>query len=84
MKTWNWFKDNFLWIFDPEVIWALLVLLAVASLPASWLTHAFWGIHILMNDAYTTGTLVLAVLGVVMFPVGILHGYYLWFMWLFF
>ena len=49
----------------------VLVVAALASLPAAWLTHIF---ICLSNEAWG-----LLVAGAIMFPIGIIHGYGLWF-----
>lgn len=49
----------------------------------AWITHIFWVFSVLMSETYTTGMLVLAVIGAVIPPVGMLHGVYLWLIWTF-
>lgn len=47
---------------------------------AAWLTHAVWIVRVLASDAgATVGQMVLGVLGVVVPPVGVIHGLVIWF-----
>lgn len=57
---------------------ALIFLAFALTNFAAWVTHIFWTIGTLTGDA-TVSQMVFAVLGAVFFPLGILHGWYLWF-----
>lgn len=55
-----------------------LCAMAVFSI-AGWITHAVWIIRKLGGDVgATVGQMVLGALGIVMPPVGVLHGWLLW------
>jgi hypothetical protein len=59
---------------------ALAPIAAVIAGVASYVTHLWWIISLLMvGDVIAGGKIVLAVLGVIFFPLGCLHGVYLWF-----
>lgn len=49
------------------------------SMIAGFITHCFWIFAMLMNDTATDGRLLLALFGVLLPPIGCLHGVYLWF-----
>lgn len=54
-------------------------LLAAATIPA-WVTHVVWVIFKLTSDTgITSGQLVLGVVGALMPPVGVVHGFLIWF-----
>lgn len=62
--------------------WAVFVssITAIVAAAAGYVTHLWWIISLLMaGDAIAGGKIVLAVLGVIFFPLGCLHGVYLWF-----
>jgi hypothetical protein len=47
---------------------------------AAWITHVVWIIKALMSDAGATGgQMVLGVIGAFMPPIGVIHGFVLWF-----
>lgn len=63
-------EDFFIWVF-----FALML-----SLPAAFVTHLVWTIKLLMGGAALAGGQVaLMLIGIVLPPIGILHGYVLWF-----
>ncbi len=46
---------------------------------AAWLTHVIWAIKTLMGAAASTGQIVLSIGGTVVPPIGVIHGWILWF-----
>jgi hypothetical protein len=66
-----------------ELTDGLIVLSAVAfivSLPVAWITHIVWAIGKLASDeGATIGQAVLMAVGAFMPPVGVVHGYMIWF-----
>ena len=63
-----------------QIFGFLFILAAWVSSIAAYITHILWGIKLLsaaVNPA--TGQIVLGVLGAVIPPVGVLHGWLLWF-----
>lgn len=62
------------------LILGLFSIFVVISSIAAWLTHVIWSIKLLM--AATTplwNQVVLAVIGALFAPVGVIHGWILWF-----
>lgn len=58
----------------------LIVVIMMATLPAAWITHFIWVIRKLAGDAgVTVGQMVLGGLGAFFPPIGIIHGYMIWF-----
>lgn len=59
----------------------LIGLVSVIIAPiAAWLTHVVWWISLAMNeDLDTLGEFALALIGTLVFPIGIIHGFILWF-----
>ena len=52
----------------------------ITLLTAGWITHCIWWVKLLMNDEMDTiGEGVLAILGTVAPPIGVVHGIMLWF-----
>lgn len=52
----------------------------VISLSAAWITHVVWWINLMMNEQLDTlGEAVLAILGTLCPPVGVIHGFIIWF-----
>lgn len=48
---------------------------------AGYITHLFWAFETLMNDVgVTAGQFFLIVIGTFMPPIGVIHGFFLWFM----
>lgn len=46
----------------------------------AWLTHIFWSLHGLFTGQMTElSQITVAVLGAFLPPIGVLHGFYLWF-----
>lgn len=46
-----------------------------------YISHLFWVFDVMMsNDPVTMGEFFLSVVGTLMFPIGCVHGIYLWFM----
>jgi hypothetical protein len=46
----------------------------------AWVTHCAWWIKLLMNEQMdTAGEGILAVLGTTFPPIGVIHGFILWF-----
>lgn len=55
-------------------------IIAFLSIPLAWLTHVIWWISLAMNEELNTGgEWILAILGTLFFPIGVVHGYVLWF-----
>lgn len=53
-------------------------LLGMAAILA-WLTHIVWSIRILVSDVSPTmGKVAMAVIGAIVPPVGVLHGFLIW------
>ena len=47
---------------------------------AGWITHVVWWVMLLMNNEMNTiGQGVLAILGTIVAPIGMIHGIILWF-----
>ncbi len=45
-----------------------------------WLTHVIWWVNLLIdNELDTIGEAVLAILGTLALPIGVIHGIVLWF-----
>lgn len=66
---------------DTEDVVAFSVCAAVVSLPLAFLTHMIWTIKLLMGGAALAGGQVaLMLIGIIVPPIGILHGYVLWFL----
>lgn len=62
------------------VLGAILGVGFIISIPCAWVTHIVWWITLAMNeDMDTMGELALAILGTLIFPIGVIHGYILWF-----
>lgn len=61
--------------------WIMLGIIAFALTGvAAFVRHCWWTLGLLMSDApLTAGKAVLAVLGILMPPLGCLHGVWLWF-----
>ena len=60
--------------------WAMGMLILFLSTIPAYLTHLFWSLHGLFSGTFTeTAQYVVACLGAFLPPVGVLHGYYLWF-----
>lgn len=61
-----------------SIVGALLA--SIATLVAAWVTHVVWVIKILAGSAGVTfGQLLLGFLGTFIPPVGIIHGFIIWF-----
>lgn len=58
-----------------------VVLLIIASFTAfvAWATHVVWIITALISDAWTWGQVAIGVIGAFMPPVGVIHGFMIWF-----
>lgn len=54
-----------------DTLKALAIVGAIFSLPAAWITHVIVSIQ--------TSSWVLLVLGAFVFPIGIIHGFMVWF-----
>jgi len=46
---------------------------------AAWLTHVVWIISMLLLPTIPTGHIVIGVLGAFMPPIGVIHGFMIWF-----
>lgn len=47
---------------------------------AAWVTHVIWWVGLAMNEQLDTGgEIVLAVVGTLFAPIGVIHGFMLWF-----
>lgn len=56
------------------------ILAIMISIPLAWFTHIIWIIKALASDkGATMGQMVLGGLGAFMPPVGVIHGYMIWF-----
>lgn len=65
--------------FGDEAIWWIAILF-ILSMSMAWLTHVIWIIRKLAADGgVTVGQMVLGGLGTLMPPVGVIHGYMIWF-----
>lgn len=66
---------------DVMTVGALICLVAIIIAPfAAWVTHVVWWINLAMNEEMDTlGEFALAVIGTLFFPIGIIHGFILWF-----
>ena len=51
----------------------------VATCIAAWATHIIWIIASLSSDAWTWGHIALGAFGAFMPPVGVVHGFMIWF-----
>lgn len=60
---------------------ALIGLIALIVAPiVAWTTHCVWWMKLIMNEQMDTiGEGVLAVLGTLCPPIGVIHGFILWF-----
>ena len=70
--------------FKKDDSWTLVGLLFTLGLVltsmAAWATHAIWIIKVLASTAgATAGQIVLGILGVVVPPIGVIHGILIWF-----
>lgn len=65
----------------PAVIAMIFVIAALALTSiAAWVTHVVWWVNLYMNEQLdTAGEGVLAVLGTLCPPIGVIHGVILWF-----
>jgi len=62
---------------------ALTLIFFVLACIAGWITHVIWIITVLASTAGATlGQVALGFLGAFTFPVGIIHGWILWFQFL--
>lgn len=52
--------------------------LAILTGAAAWITHVVWCINALAAGAYAS-QIALMVIGTIFFPVGIIHGFMIWF-----
>lgn len=59
----------------------LFTILGIAmTFVAAWVTHMVWVIKVLASDkGATAGQMVLGAIGAFMPPVGVLHGFLIWF-----
>ena len=58
----------------------LIALTLTLSAMVAWVTHVVWIVKALASDAgATAGQIVLGLLGAVIPPVGVIHGYIIWF-----
>lgn len=65
---------------DWEAIFGLACIGFLISLVAAYVTHLVWIVQMLASDAgMTAGKVLLSVFGTLFFPLGILHGYVIWF-----
>jgi len=63
-----------------DLIKILAAIVAILSIPAAWITHIVWWVSLVMTEQLdTVGEGVLAVLGTLAFPVGVIHGFIIWF-----
>lgn len=54
--------------------------LAVIAAVGAWITHVVWIIqHLASSVGATAGQIVLGILGTVVPPIGVIHGFILWF-----
>lgn len=61
-------------------IGCLVPAMAIVLFGGAWLTHVIWIIKTLSSDiGATMGQIVLGLLGSFVFPIGIIHGFLLWF-----
>lgn len=68
------------WSHDGSATGAALLIMALLSIPAAWATHVIWIITKLASGAGATGgQIALGIIGAFMPPVGIGHGYIIWF-----
>ena len=58
-------------------IFALLSFFAICIV--AWATHIIWIIASLSSDAWTWGHIALGAIGAFMPPVGVVHGFMIWF-----
>jgi len=65
-------------LIDGEGIAAVFLVIAFLTLPAAWLTHVIWWVQIMATGAEFSQAF-LGLVGIAMFPLGILHGYMIWF-----
>ena len=57
-----------------------IIVAAGLSIPFAWITHVVWIVRTLArSDGAAISQMVLGFLGVFMPPVGVLHGYMIWF-----
>ena len=64
---------------DGEAVAAFFVLGFVASCFSAWITHIGWVVIKLSSDhGITFGQFILAAIGTLFFPVGIIHGFLIW------
>lgn len=65
---------------DWEGVAALTMIVFLLSAVAAYITHLVWIVQMLASDAgMTAGKVLLSVFGTLFFPLGILHGYVIWF-----
>jgi hypothetical protein len=57
------------------ILGAALVVLPIAA----WITHCVWWINLMINGTMEVWQGVLAVLGMIAFPIGVIHGFIIWF-----
>lgn len=63
-----------------EVTFFLTIAFSVLTLLAAWFTHIVWIIGKIADAAgATVGQMVLGIVGAFMPPVGIIHGFMIWF-----
>ena len=59
---------------------SLAMILMWFAAAGAWITHIIWSIQMLRNDnSYTIGKAVLAAIGAFMPPIGVTHGFMIWF-----
>lgn len=52
----------------------------ITSIIAAWITHIVWWISLAMNEELDTlSELALAIVGSIVAPIGVIHGYIIWF-----
>lgn len=67
---------------DNEGLGILLGLCLVLAGIAAYVTHIVWTFKLLLNDqTQAVGKYVLAALGTFMPPLGVIHGFAMWFGW---
>jgi hypothetical protein len=57
----------------------LAVIAFIVTLGAAWITHCVWWIKLMMSADMEVWQGVLAVLGTVALPIGVIHGFIIWF-----
>lgn len=65
---------------DMDDVFVIFATALFLTLPASWITHVVWVIRCLASsEGVTGGQAVLGVAGTLFPPIGVVHGYLIWF-----